>query len=147
MCIRDRVPLGSIGQLLARILGHLSAGLFAAELLAELGGAGRAHLNACLLYTSASRSSEASEGTLRTSNLTPLALRASRVLTSSSPIATALVTTTLLFENPQDLLKACLLYTSEPLFFFPDMPSSDLPGPAGPALRVSGSHIHPYMCG
>ena len=40
------VPLGGIGQLLARILGHLSAGLFAAELLAELGGAGRAHLNA-----------------------------------------------------------------------------------------------------
>ena len=28
------VPLGGIGQLLARILGHLSAGLFAAELLA-----------------------------------------------------------------------------------------------------------------
>ena len=40
------VPLGSIGQLLARILGHTSAGLFAAELLAQLGGAGRAHLNA-----------------------------------------------------------------------------------------------------
>ena len=40
------VPLGGIGQLLARILGHLSAGLFAAELLAELGGTGRAHLNA-----------------------------------------------------------------------------------------------------
>ena len=40
------VPLGGIGQLLARILGHLSAGLFAAELLAELGGAGRAHFNA-----------------------------------------------------------------------------------------------------
>ena len=40
------VPLGGIGQLLARILGHLSAGLFAAELLAQLGGAGRAHLNA-----------------------------------------------------------------------------------------------------
>ena len=40
------VPLGGIGQLLARILGHLSAGLFAAELLAEPGGTGRAHLNA-----------------------------------------------------------------------------------------------------
>ena len=40
------VPLGGIGQLLARILGRLSAGLFAAELLAELGGTGRAHLNA-----------------------------------------------------------------------------------------------------
>ena len=40
------VPLGSIGQLLARILGHAAAGLFAAELLAQLGGAGRAHLNA-----------------------------------------------------------------------------------------------------
>ena len=40
------VPLGGIGQLLARILGHLSAGLFAAELLAQLGGAGRTHLNA-----------------------------------------------------------------------------------------------------
>ena len=40
------VPLGGIGQLLTRILGHLSAGLFAAELLAQLGGAGRAHLNA-----------------------------------------------------------------------------------------------------
>ena len=40
------VPFGGIGQLLARILGHLSAGLFAAELLAELGGTGRAHLNA-----------------------------------------------------------------------------------------------------
>ena len=40
------VPLGGIGQLLARILGHLSAGLFAAELLAQPGGAGRAHLNA-----------------------------------------------------------------------------------------------------
>lgn len=35
-----------------------------------------------------------------------------------------------------------------PLFpLFPDMTSSDLPGPAGPALRVSGSHIHPYMYG
>ena len=40
------VPLGCIGQLLARILGHLSARLFAAELLAEFGGTGRAHLNA-----------------------------------------------------------------------------------------------------
>lgn len=30
---------------------------------------------------------------------------------------------------------------------FPDRPSSDLPVPAGPALRVSGSHIHPHMCG
>ena len=40
------VPLGGIGQLLARILGHLSAGLFAAELLAQLGGAGRTHLDA-----------------------------------------------------------------------------------------------------
>ena len=40
------IPLGGIGQLLARILGHLSAGLFAAELLAQLGGTGRAHLNA-----------------------------------------------------------------------------------------------------
>ena len=40
------IPLGGVGQLLARILGHLSAGLFAAELLAQLGGAGRAHLNA-----------------------------------------------------------------------------------------------------
>ena len=40
------VPLGGIGQLLARILGHLSARLFAAELLAQLGGAGRTHLNA-----------------------------------------------------------------------------------------------------
>ena len=30
---------------------------------------------------------------------------------------------------------------------FPDMASSDLPGPADPALRVSGSQIHPYMCG
>ena len=40
------VPLGGIGQLLARILGHLSAGLFAAELLTELGGTSRAHLNA-----------------------------------------------------------------------------------------------------
>ena len=40
------VPLGDIGQLLARILGHLSAGLFAAELLAQFGGAGRTHLNA-----------------------------------------------------------------------------------------------------
>ena len=40
------VPLGGIGQLLARILGHLSAGLFAAELLAELDGTSRAHLNA-----------------------------------------------------------------------------------------------------
>ena len=28
-----------------------------------------------------------------------------------------------------------------------NMPSSDLPGPADPALRVSGSHIHPHMCG
>lgn len=37
--------------------------------------------------------------------------------------------------------------SAEPFFLFPDMPSSDLPGPAGPALRVSGSHIHPYMCG
>ena len=40
------VPLGGIGQLLAGILGHLSAGLFAAELLAQLSGTGRAHLNA-----------------------------------------------------------------------------------------------------
>ena len=40
------VPLGGIGQLLARVLGHTPAGLFAAELLAQLGGAGRAHLNA-----------------------------------------------------------------------------------------------------
>ena len=40
------VPLGGIGQLLARILGYLSAGLFAAELLAQLGGTGRTHLNA-----------------------------------------------------------------------------------------------------
>ena len=40
------VPLGGIGQLLARILGHTAAGLFAAELLAQLGGAGRTHLNA-----------------------------------------------------------------------------------------------------
>ena len=40
------VPLGGIGQLLARILGHLSARLFAAELLAQLSGTGRAHLNA-----------------------------------------------------------------------------------------------------
>ena len=40
------VPLGGIGQLLARILGHLSARLLAAELLAQLGGAGRTHLNA-----------------------------------------------------------------------------------------------------
>ena len=40
------VPLGGIGQLLARILGYLSAGLFAAELLAELGCTSRAHLNA-----------------------------------------------------------------------------------------------------
>ena len=40
------VPLGGIGQPLARILGHLSAGLFAAEFLAELGSTGRAHLNA-----------------------------------------------------------------------------------------------------
>lgn len=40
------VPLGGVGQLLARILGHVAAGLFAAELLAQLGGAGRAHLNA-----------------------------------------------------------------------------------------------------
>ena len=40
------IPLGGIGQLLARILGHAPAGLFAAELLAQLGGAGRAHLNA-----------------------------------------------------------------------------------------------------
>ena len=40
------VPFGGIGQLLARILGHLSAGLFAAELLAQLSGTGRAHLNA-----------------------------------------------------------------------------------------------------
>ena len=40
------VPLGGVGQLLARILGHATARLFAAELLAELGGAGRAHLNA-----------------------------------------------------------------------------------------------------
>ena len=40
------IPFGGVGQLLARILGHLSAGLFAAELLAELGGTGRAHLNA-----------------------------------------------------------------------------------------------------
>ena len=40
------VPLGGIGQLLTRILGHLSAGLFAAELLAELGCTSRAHLNA-----------------------------------------------------------------------------------------------------
>ena len=39
------IPLGGVGQLLARILGHLSARLFAAELLAELGGTGRAHLN------------------------------------------------------------------------------------------------------
>ncbi len=29
----------------------------------------------------------------------------------------------------------------------PDMASSDLPGPADSALRVSDSHIHPYMCG
>ena len=40
------VPLGGVGQLLARILGHLSTRLFAAELLAQLGGAGRTHLNA-----------------------------------------------------------------------------------------------------
>ena len=40
------VPLGGIGQLLARILGHLSARLLAAELLAQLGGTGRANLNA-----------------------------------------------------------------------------------------------------
>ena len=40
------VPLGGIGQLLARILGHTPAGLFAAELLAQLGGTGRAYLNA-----------------------------------------------------------------------------------------------------
>ena len=40
------VPLGGVGQLLARILGHLSAGLFAAELLTQFGGAGRAHLYA-----------------------------------------------------------------------------------------------------
>ena len=39
-------PLGGIGQLLARILGHLSTGLFAAEFLAQLGGTGRTHLNA-----------------------------------------------------------------------------------------------------
>ena len=30
---------------------------------------------------------------------------------------------------------------------FPDMTSSDLPGPADPALGVSDSHIHPYMHG
>jgi len=30
---------------------------------------------------------------------------------------------------------------------FPDMASSDLPGPADPALRVSDSQIYPYMCG
>ena len=36
---------------------------------------------------------------------------------------------------------------TELFFFFPDIPSSDLPGPANPALRVSGSHIHPYMYG
>ena len=40
------VPLGGIGQLLARILGHAAAGLFATELLAQFGGAGRTHLNA-----------------------------------------------------------------------------------------------------
>ena len=40
------VPLGGIGQLLARILGHAAASLFAAELLAELGGPGRAYLDA-----------------------------------------------------------------------------------------------------
>ena len=40
------IPLGGVGQLLARILGHATAGLFAAKLLAQLGGAGRAHLNA-----------------------------------------------------------------------------------------------------
>ena len=40
------IPFGGVGQLLARILGHLSAGLFAAELLAQFGGAGRTHLNA-----------------------------------------------------------------------------------------------------
>ena len=40
------VPLGGVGQLLARILGHATAGLFAAELLAQLGGTCRAHLNA-----------------------------------------------------------------------------------------------------
>ena len=40
------IPLGGVGQLLARILGHAPAGLFAAELLAQLGGTGRTHLNA-----------------------------------------------------------------------------------------------------
>ena len=30
---------------------------------------------------------------------------------------------------------------------FPDMASSDLPGTADPALRVSDSQIYPYMCG
>lgn len=30
---------------------------------------------------------------------------------------------------------------------FPDIASSDLPGPADPALRVSDSQIYPYMCG
>ena len=40
------VPPGGIGQLLTRILGHAPTGLFAAELLAQLGGTGRAHLNA-----------------------------------------------------------------------------------------------------
>ena len=34
-----------------------------------------------------------------------------------------------------------------PFPLFPDMVSSDLPGPADPALRVSDSHIHPYVYG
>lgn len=33
------------------------------------------------------------------------------------------------------------------LFLFPDMLSFESPGPTGSALRVTGSHIHPSMCG
>lgn len=40
--------------------------------------------------------------------------------------------------GPRDRLAA-------PFPLFPDMATSDLPGPAGPALWVSDSHIHPYM--
>ena len=37
------------------------------------------------------------------------------------------------------------LASRAPSPLFPDIASSDLPGPADPALRVSDSHIHPYM--
>lgn len=59
--------------------------------------------------------------------------------------------------EPSDLDRVfCILYEGQPRVQprrgearepFAGLRASDLPGPAGPALRVSGSHIHPHMCG